>query len=219
MCIDLVRPLEGRNPVCAEEPAHGHILLLLLLHVFSCILIFLATGEWCRNFFFSGGGDRRKAESGEVAVSHPLPERWPGPAEKKTKKKHGLDCMLLFMWLNFPRCFFLFCMACIRCCHDNRAGPALRVGARVEIAQKPLSDLRWCHTGSVCSLHESTKQKHPTNPWDSAFCVVRIDAYCQHIFWYIWGIYGKKKKNNKIKWKKKKKSRYFWSREATCVSH
>ena len=205
MCIDLVRPLEGRNPVCAEEPAHGHNLNAVsrlspppppippppppppcfLLHPHL-------SGYWrvMQELFFSGGGDKRKAESGEVAVSHPPPECWPGPAvkkKKKKKKKHGLDCMLLFMWLNFPCCFFFFFFFLFL----HGVHPLL------PWQQGWVSTLGggggWRSTSAdvtqeVFSLHESTKQKHPTNPWDSAFCVVRIDAYCQHIFWYIWGI-------------------------------
>lgn len=82
-----------------------------------------------------------------------------------------------YLWFNFPAA--LHGHGCIVCNHDNEAGPALRRSLFAAYAgvQKPLMPHRKC-------VH--SQQKLPTNPWDSAFCVVCTDA-CQHIFWYIWG--------------------------------
>lgn len=116
MCIDGVRPLEGRNPMCAEQ-SHGHIPKLLSGFLsLSSFLASLSFGywEWCRGFLEKGDEERSVTGSCHESSSQVLAS----PAEQ-----HGLDCMLLFMWLNFLAA--LHGHSCIFCCHDNQAGPAL----------------------------------------------------------------------------------------------
>lgn len=58
-------------------------------------------------------------------------------AGQPLQKKHGPDCMLLFMWLNFPAA--LHGHGSILRNHDNKAGPALGRSPFLRILQGVLS--------------------------------------------------------------------------------
>lgn len=120
--------------------------------------------------------------------------------------------MLLFMWLNFLAA--LHGHSCIFCCHDNQAWPALGRSVCTNRVSTVVwgSNTEWPllmpHRKCVRSI--SSKTKAPDQP--VRFCFLCGSYWCllsTYILIYLekkQGIYSKKK------------SRYFWSREATCVS-
>lgn len=87
-------------------------------------------------------------------------------------KKHGLDCKLLFLWLNFLAALHEHC--CILWYHDSKAEPALGRGQFLctegvhSNRGRKLCDLHWCHTGSAYAPWVK-KTKAPDQPMRFCF--------------------------------------------------
>lgn len=115
-------------------------------------------------------------------------------------KKHGLDCMLLFMWLNFPAA--LHGHGCILGNHDNEAGPALgrSLFLRMQGVLSGRGQTDADATQEVYSLHESkNKSTRPTHEillsvWSVLMLVI---IYFDIFGGKTGGIYSLKKKKKK----------------------
>lgn len=120
--------------------------------------------------------------------------------------KHGPDCVLLFFTqVNFLQS--LHGHRSILLYHDNKTGPAPLDGSFC-VASGVAGVKHWVTftgaTQEVCSR----KQKVPEQPLRFCFlCGLYWCLLLAYIFWYIWG-----------EGINSKRSRYFWSREAMCVS-